>query len=147
MLNVIPMVTTKKTVTEYTEKETRIETCQYIYAQLEHKFIDYCSSLTLTPIKEDNMCCAGSRRESANFLENSICYTNKIWRERQRDEMAHIKFIEAVVRAKSPNLSGWLFVLTSIPEMLKQHAFGYWGAYIEAGSQWNSLNYIFLLLK
>ena len=47
MLKVIPMVTTKKTVTGYTEKEMRIETCQYIYAQFEHN----CSSLTLTPIK------------------------------------------------------------------------------------------------
>lgn len=47
-------------------------------------------------------------RESANFFENSIAILIKYEEGDKRDEMAHIKFIEAVVRAKSPNLSGWL---------------------------------------
>lgn len=79
MLNVIPMVTKKKTVTEYTGKETRIETCQYIYAQLEHKFHNLLFQFNFDSHKERIICAVQDQeRESANFFENSYCYTNKI---------------------------------------------------------------------
>lgn len=69
-------------------------------------------------------------RESANFFENSIAIL-KIWRERQRDEMAHIKFIEAVVRAKSP-ISIGLFILANTGK--GETVYLGTGEHIEAGS-------------
>ena len=107
MLNVIPMVTTKKTVTEYTEKEMRIETCQYIYAQFEHKIHNLLFQFNFDSHKERIIFAVQDQaRESANCFENSIAILIKHEVGGKRDEIAHIKFIDAVVRAKSPNLSG-----------------------------------------
>ena len=103
------MVTTKKRVTEYTEKEMRIETCQYIYAQLEHKFHNLLFQFNFDSHKERMIFAVQDQeRESTNFFENSIAILIKYEEGDKRDEMAHIKFTEAVVRAKRPNLSGWL---------------------------------------
>lgn len=79
------MVTTKKTVTEYTEKETRIETCQYIYAQLEHKFRNLLFQFNFDSHKERIICAVQDQeRESANFFENSIAILTK-YEERNKE--------------------------------------------------------------